>query len=60
MSSPSTPKKKAIVKLPFPVKQANDAKAADEEVEDMRPKPQPYADRTWMPPRGTRRSFGKR
>ena len=60
MSSANTPKKKPVVKLPFPVKQVNDAKAADEEVEDMRPKPQPYADRTWMPPRGTRRSMGKR
>ena len=49
-----------VVKLPFPVKQVNDAKAADEDVEDMRPKPKPYADRTWMAPRGTRRSFGKR
>ena len=60
MSSANTPKKKPVVKLPFPVQQVNDAKAADEEVEDMRPIPQPYADRTWMPPRGTRRSFGKR
>ena len=49
-----------MVKLPFPVNNANDAKPADEDVEDMRPKPQQYADRTWMPPRGTRRSMGKR
>ncbi|RYL27654.1 hypothetical protein [Acinetobacter piscicola] len=60
MSTQSTPKKKAVAKLPFPVKQANDAKPADEDVEGMRPKPQQYADRTWMPPRGTRRSMGKR
>ena len=60
MNSPSSPKKKPAVQLPFPVKQANDAKAADEEVESLRPKPQQYADRTWMPPRGTRRSMGKR
>lgn len=26
----------------------------------FRPKPENYADRTWAPPRGTRRSFGKR
>ena len=26
----------------------------------VRPKPEQYADRTWMPPRGTRRSMGKR
>ncbi|MFC6052220.1 hypothetical protein A6M14_01750 [Acinetobacter sp. Ac_877] len=60
MSTQNTPKKKPMVKLPFPIKEANDAKNADEEVEDLRPKPQPYADRTWMPPRGTRRSMGKR
>lgn len=60
MSAQTPPNKKPVVKLPFPVKQANDARAADEEVEDLRPKPAPYADRTWMPPRGTRRSFGKR
>ncbi|AXQ22860.1 hypothetical protein BEN71_12570 [Acinetobacter wuhouensis] len=60
MSTQNTPKKKPVVKLPFPVKHANDAKPADEDVEDMRPKPQQYADRTWMPPRGTRRSMGKR
>ncbi len=60
MSTQNPSPKKPVVKLPFPVKQANDAKTADEEVEDLRPKPQPYADRTWMPPRGTRRSFGKR
>ncbi|MEG2431100.1 MAG: hypothetical protein RSB25_05550, partial [Acinetobacter sp.] len=29
-------------------------------LEDLRPRPQRYADRTWMPPRGTRRSMGKR
>ena len=26
----------------------------------VRPKPEQYADRIWMPPRGTRRSMGKR
>lgn len=60
MSTQNPPKKKPLVNLPFPIQQANDAKPADEEVEDLRPKPKPYADRTWMPPRGTRRSFGKR
>ena len=60
MSTQNPSPKKPVVKLPFPIKQMNDAKPADEEVEDLRPKPQPYADRTWMPPRGTRRSFGKR
>jgi hypothetical protein len=60
MSTQNTPKKKPVVSLPFPVKHANDAKSADEEIEQFRPKPQQYADRTWMPPRGTRRSMGKR
>ena len=60
MSTQNSSKKKTVVNLPFPVKSANDAKAADEDVEQFRPKPQQYADRTWMPPRGTRRSMGKR
>ena len=60
MSTQNTPKKKPLVNLPFPVQKVNDATPADEEIEDMRPKPQRYADRTWMPPRGTRRSMGKR
>lgn len=60
MSTQNTPKKKPVIKLPFPVKPVDDAKPADEEIEDLRPKPQRYADRTWMPPRGTRRSMGKR
>ncbi|NHB58180.1 hypothetical protein [Acinetobacter shaoyimingii] len=60
MSTAKSPKKKPVVKLPFPILSAKDAKAADEEVESLRPKPEQYADRTWMPPRGTRRSFGKR
>jgi len=59
MSTPTPPKKKALVQLPFPIKKA-DENAADEILEDLRPKPQRYADRTWMPPRGTRRSMGKR
>jgi hypothetical protein len=60
MSTQNTPKKKAVVNLPFPIKKVDVNKAADEDIEDMRPKPQRYADRTWMPPRGTRRSMGKR
>lgn len=51
--------KKSVVKLPFPMKQADDANA-DVTLEGVRPKPQRYADRTWMPPRGTRKSMGKR
>lgn len=52
-------KKKSVVKLPFPMQNQT-----DEQVEavhnQVRPKPEQYADRTWMPPRGTRRSMGKR
>lgn len=52
-------KKKPVVKLPFamPVKQTEEQDALHNQV---RPKPEQYADRTWMPPRGTRRSMGKR
>ncbi|QQN38439.1 MULTISPECIES: hypothetical protein [unclassified Acinetobacter] len=59
MSTQNTPKKKTLVNLPFPMKKA-DENSSDEVLEDLRPKPQRYADRTWMPPRGTRRSMGKR
>lgn len=59
MSTQNSPKKKAVVNLPFPIKKVDDAKA-EEIIEDLRPKPMRYADRTWMPPRGTRRSMGKR
>lgn len=59
MTDQNPPKKKALVDLPFPIKKVNEA-GATEVIEDLRPKPQRYADRTWMPPRGTRRSMGKR
>ena len=45
--------------LPFPMKKVDEAKT-DDLIDDLRPKPTRYADRTWMPPRGTRRSMGKR
>ena len=40
----------------------NAEQGADDDVahNQVRPKPEQYADRTWMPPRGTRRSMGKR
>lgn len=60
MSKQQTSKKKPAFKLPFPVQQVNAANAIDEELAELRPKPERYADRTWMPPRGTRRSMGKR
>lgn len=59
MSTQNTPKKKPLVNLPFPITQEN-VQNADEVLEELRPRPQRYADRTWMPPRGTRRSMGKR
>ena len=43
-----------------PATQSTEFFAAEEVLEDLRPRPQRYADRTWMPPRGTRRSMGKR
>lgn len=59
MSTENPKAKKALVKLPFPMPSAqnDDDDAAHNQV---RPKPEQYADRTWMPPRGTRRSMGKR
>ncbi|WEI24154.1 hypothetical protein PYR74_09740 [Acinetobacter bereziniae] len=56
---PKYSQKKPLVNLPFPMP------SAIENVDDVahnqvRPKPEQYADRTWMPPRGTRRSMGKR
>ncbi|CAM4136695.1 hypothetical protein [Acinetobacter pragensis] len=59
MSTQNTPKKKAVVKLPFPMA-ATDSDQQDAVHNQVRPKPESYADRTWMPPRGTRRSMGKR
>ncbi|TCM67781.1 hypothetical protein EC844_10775 [Acinetobacter calcoaceticus] len=52
--------KKPAIKLPFPMPE-KPQNAEDQSVHnDVRPKPEGYADRTWAPPRGTRRSFGKR
>ncbi|MCH4248399.1 MAG: hypothetical protein LKF82_11305 [Acinetobacter populi] len=50
---------KASVKLPFPIPSKDDGEQ-DAIHNQVRPKPEQYADRTWMPPRGTRRSMGKR
>lgn len=57
-SKSSPAKKKAIASLIFPMPQqdGDDQLAHDQ----IRPKPQRYADRTFMPPPGTRRSMGKR
>lgn len=48
---------KAKVKLPFPVAQMASQQASHNAV---RPKPENYADQLFPPPRGTRRSMGKR
>lgn len=52
--------RKAQVKLPFPMPNVNDRDDENTVHNQVRPKPEQYADRTWMPPRGTRRSMGKR
>ena len=52
--------KKPLVNLPFPMPQAAEQSEEDVTHNNFRPKPENYADRTWAPPRGTRRSFGKR
>ncbi|MGK8803536.1 hypothetical protein AC056_06660 [Acinetobacter genomosp. 33YU] len=59
MTEQQPKQKKALVKLPFPM--PSESNQADDAVHNqVRPKPEQYADRTWMPPRGTRRSMGKR
>lgn len=52
--------KKTAIKLPFPIPQQSQSGEEDVVHNAVRPKPEGYADRTWAPPRGTRRSFGKR
>lgn len=59
MSDQQPKAKKALVKLPFPMPSAQDDSESAVH-NQVRPKPEQYADRTWMPPRGTRRSMGKR
>ena len=60
MSAQQPKAKKALVKLPFPMPSAADESEEDAVHNHVRPKPEQYADRTFMPPRGTRRSMGKR
>ncbi|CAG69336.1 MULTISPECIES: hypothetical protein [Acinetobacter] len=60
MSEAKPTAKKALVKLPFPMPKADEQDGEDAVHNQVRPKPEQYADRTWMPPRGTRRSMGKR
>lgn len=56
----SQAKKKPVVKLPFAMPNKADHEQDDVVHNQVRPKPEQYADRTWMPPKGTRRSMGKR
>ena len=51
MSTQQPKAKKALVKLPFPMPSAQDD-SEDVAHNQVRPKPEQYADRTWMPPRG--------
>lgn len=50
--------KRVIPILPFPIPQQTDEEKAA--LDQLRPKPLRHADRTFMPPAGTRRSMGKR
>ncbi len=52
--------KKAILPLPFPMQQQDQDDAEKLGHDQVRPKAKRYADRTFMPPVGTRRSMGKR
>lgn len=54
----SSSKKKIKVKLPFAMPTAE--QQAEQAYNQTRPKPEQYAERTFPPPRGTRRSMGKR
>lgn len=56
----SQAKKKPAVKLPFALPKKADCEQGEEVHNHLRPKPEQYADKTWPPPRGTRRSMGKR
>ncbi|MDO4224017.1 MAG: hypothetical protein Q4D05_08350 [Acinetobacter sp.] len=51
---------KAVAKLPFAFPTAEQQANQEQAYNLARPKPENYADRTWPPPRGTRRSMGKR
>ncbi len=51
---------KPKVRLPFPLPKKDEVQDQDAVHNHVRPKPEQYADRTWMPPKGTRRSMGKR
>ncbi|AOA58640.1 hypothetical protein [Acinetobacter larvae] len=53
---------KLSLNLPLPSQQLKQQAESEQSTEynHVRPKPKAYADRTWAPPRGTRRSMGKR
>lgn len=50
-------KKKVVLPFAMP---SDEQKTQEQAYNLARPKPENYADRTWPPPRGTRRSMGKR
>lgn len=60
MSTQNPPKKKVAVVLPFALPKKLDSEVDTTLHNQVRPKPEQYADKTWPPPRGTRRSMGKR
>lgn len=60
MSTQNSSPKKPAVKLPFALPKKSDAELDQAAHNGVRPKPEQYADKTWPPPRGTRRSMGKR
>lgn len=59
MSKQQPTSKKPLVKLPFPMP-ASEHEQDEVAHNQVRPKPENYADKTWPPPCGTRRSMGKR
>lgn len=60
MSKQQPTSKKAVVKLPFAMPTAHEQAQLDATHNHVRPKPEGYADKLFPPPRGTRRSMGKR
>lgn len=60
MSKPRHAAKKPLVNLPFAMPNAEQQALIDAAHNQVRPKDQGYADRIFPPPRGTRKSMGKR
>ncbi|WP_168416304.1 hypothetical protein [Acinetobacter indicus] len=60
MSKQQPTSKKPVVKLPFPMPSAEEKAQMDALHNQIRPKDEGYADKLFPPPRGTRKSMGKR